>query len=372
MSNIDSLYSKIVSGKEGKNIGLSTGIPKLDGYTGGIRQGTYTLIFGGSGSGKTAITLYSYIYRLLKDNEDKNIKLVYFSLELSADLLLAKILCLHLYEEYGIIIPYSNLMSWQNPLSESDYEYVLKGKAWLDKVSKKLIIFDKFLNAKSFYHQVMTLLEQWGSFDEVDGGRRTVYTPNDKEQMVEVVIDHIGLCTPSNGNTKKGEIDLISSQCVYLKEKCNISFVILQQENRNASDMDRRKAGLTECSAEDLKDSGNTYNDCDICFGVYFPLKFKLRTYAGYPIITEENPSPDRFTGLRDRFRALILIKNRFGLCDRVIPTNFFGELGLFYELPSAKSINDYSTYTTLSMRKPEIIKPDTQENGDNSLIFKF
>ena len=49
-------------------------------------------------------------------------------------------------------------------------------------------------------------------------------------------------------------MDLISSYCVTLREKCQISCVILQQENRNSSDMDRRKANLTECSPEDLKD----------------------------------------------------------------------------------------------------------------------
>ena len=49
-------------------------------------------------------------------------------------------------------------------------------------------------------------------------------------------------------------MDLISSYCVTLREKCQISCVILQQENRNSADMDRRKANLTECSPEDLKD----------------------------------------------------------------------------------------------------------------------
>ena len=112
------------------------------------------------------------------------------------------------------------------------------------------------------------------------------------------------------------------------------------QENRNSADMDRRKADLTECSAEDIKDSGNPYNDCEICIGIYNPLKHKIKNHRGYPIIIEANQT-GVFIGLRDRYRAAILIKNRLGESDRVIPLNFFGELGYFIEFPKADTITD-------------------------------
>ena len=50
MTNVDILYKTIEQGREGKNKGFSTGIQKLDEYTGGVRSGIYTLIFGLSGS----------------------------------------------------------------------------------------------------------------------------------------------------------------------------------------------------------------------------------------------------------------------------------------------------------------------------------
>ena len=52
--SVDSLFEKIDRGRSGKNIGLKTGIPKLDKYTGGIQKGRYTLVFGLSGSGNVA------------------------------------------------------------------------------------------------------------------------------------------------------------------------------------------------------------------------------------------------------------------------------------------------------------------------------
>lgn len=51
MTNVDLLYQQIDSGRKGKNIGLNTGIPKIDSYVGGIQRGNYTLVFGLSGSG---------------------------------------------------------------------------------------------------------------------------------------------------------------------------------------------------------------------------------------------------------------------------------------------------------------------------------
>lgn len=54
MNNVDLLFNKIDVGREGKNIGLKTGIDKLDSYIGGIQRGVYTLIFGLSGAGNVA------------------------------------------------------------------------------------------------------------------------------------------------------------------------------------------------------------------------------------------------------------------------------------------------------------------------------
>lgn len=254
MNGVEILFNQIEDGRNGKNIGLKTGIQKLDKYTGGLQKKIYTLIFGTSGSGKSSFVLYTHIYRPLKDYANKNIKLIYYSLEMSESLLLAKLLCLYIYEEYHYVISYTELMSWQDVLDDESYEYVKKGRAWLDSIMDKLIIYDKSLSSKFFYKSMMENLEKWGTFEEADNGKKTIYIKNDPDQYIEVIIDHIGLVRPSTGNTKKIEIDEISSYAVSFREKCLCSFCILMQENRNSADIDRRKADLTECSSEDIKD----------------------------------------------------------------------------------------------------------------------
>ncbi len=66
MNNVDLLFQKINEGREGKNIGLKTGLSKVDKYTGGIQKGIYTLISAPSGGGKTSYVIYSYIYSIFR------------------------------------------------------------------------------------------------------------------------------------------------------------------------------------------------------------------------------------------------------------------------------------------------------------------
>ena len=370
MTNVDLLYNKIDSGRQGKNIGLKTGIPKMDDYTGGI-QPVYTLVFGVSGSGKSALALYSYIYRPLKDYPDKNIKLCYFSLELSAELLLAKLLCLYIFEEYNVIIPYTRLMSWNSILDDDTYNYVVKARKWLESINNKLIIYDSALTSKFFYSKVKHLLEENGKFEPSADGRRTLYKKNDPEQLTIVVVDHLNLATSIEGRTKKEEIDLISKYAVTLRNQCGVSFFMLMQENRNSASMDRRKAELTECSSEDISDTSAPFQDCEICIGVYYPLKFKLKTHKGYPIINESSD----FEGLRGRYRSLQLIKNRQGESEKAIPVNFFGEIGYWNQLPKVEEIKDFKKYVNLhtALEQEDLSSVDT-ETGEikQPITFSF
>ena len=115
-----------------------------------------------------------------------------------------------------------------------------------------------------------------------------MYKKNDPDQSIIVVVDHLNLTTAINGRSKKEEIDLISKEAVTLRNQCSISFFMLMQENRNSASMDRRKADLTECSSEDIQDTSAPFQDCEVCIGVYYPLKFRLKTHKNFPIIIDD------------------------------------------------------------------------------------
>ena len=67
---------------------------------------------------------------------------------------------------------------------------------------------------------------------------------------------------------------------------------------------------------------------------LFNPFRSKLSTYRGYCI-----------KELKDGFRSLLVLKNRFGASDVAIGVGFYGRCGIFKELPSASEINDYDKY---------------------------
>ena len=94
----DALLKQIEVGREGKNTGYSMGLPKLESIVDGVIANNYSLVFSPSGTGKSSLALYAYIYRPLMEHlNDNNFKVFYASLEMSADLLFAKLLeCIYL------------------------------------------------------------------------------------------------------------------------------------------------------------------------------------------------------------------------------------------------------------------------------------
>ena len=127
-SSYDELFSMIDKGREGQNIGLSTGLPKLDKIIGGIQPSRYYLCAAASSVGKTSLMLF-VMYNLLKQESDEEpIYLVYFSLEIGADVLLAKLLALYCAEEYGIYLSINDIFSFEHPLEDYEYNCVVQAR----------------------------------------------------------------------------------------------------------------------------------------------------------------------------------------------------------------------------------------------------
>lgn len=76
---------------------------------------------------KTSFVIYR-LYRILKDYPDKDINIIYFSLELGANTLLAKLLSLYIEDVYGIDLTYMQLLSFTDKLSDEQYKYVQQAK----------------------------------------------------------------------------------------------------------------------------------------------------------------------------------------------------------------------------------------------------
>lgn len=86
-----------------------------------------------------------------------------------------------------------------------------------------------------------------------------------------------------------------------------------------------------------LSDSSAPAQSSENVIGIYHPFREKKAKCEGYNI-----------RELQDRARLIMLLKSRFGLADRSIMTGFYGETGIWKELPLPDKITDYSRYTKL------------------------
>lgn len=363
----ESLLKQIDIGRLGKNHGFSMGLPKLESIVDGVIANTYTLIFSSSGVGKSSLALYAYIYKPLKEHlDDGNFKVFYASLEMSADLLFAKLLGMYIFDNYGIELSPKELLSRKKDytLDDEKYQIVKECIPWLKKVEEKVIIYDKAMNASILYKLLMDDLSKHGTFSETS--HRKVYTPHNPDLVYLVVIDHMSLLRPDKGRTLKEEIDLVSSYLVTLRNMCRISPLVIMQANRDSMGMERRKQGLNNMRISDVKDSGGPVQDSEIVISIFSPQREKLSKYNKYDISI-----------LGDKFRSITCIKNRYGESDVEIGVNFFGRCGIWSELPLPDEIYDYEKYKTpyylLNKGTEEEIKLlEDSDNKQNEQKYKF
>lgn len=75
--------------------------------------------------------------------------------------------------------------------------------------------------------------------------------------------------------------------------------------------------------------------DCNVMIAIYNPHRDGLKTYHKYNIEL-----------LKNNFRSIMVLKNRFGDCDVEVGVNFFGGINYFHEIPKPDEIFDYEKYT--------------------------
>ena len=367
-NEIDELFSEISRGREGKNQGFSMGLPKLEGVIDGVCSSTYTLIFAGTGNGKSSLALYSYVYRPIVEHLDDNkFKCTYFSLEMSAKTILARLLCLHIFDTYGISLSPKEIFSRRKNyvLCDEYYNLILECKPWLEKVHKILKIYDKTCNSNYLFNKLVAELRTTGTIDiDTSGDEMEIhYVANDPELIHTVVIDHIGL-VKAKASELKSEIDAVSRVLVMLRNACGISPVVIMQINRASGDMERRKQGLNNLTLNDIKDSGNPAQDCEVAISIFNPHREKLGSYGGYDI-----------KRLEDNFRVITVQKARDGQSSVEIGVNFFGRMGYWHELPKSNEINDYGKYTNPDYILKQDLEKEMEKREDsdgNKTTFKF
>lgn len=333
----ESLFENIYRGKKGLNRGLSTGFPKLDNVIFGLQRGYFYTIGADQGAGKSSLALYSFVYQPLKQAILNNLSIhfLYYSFEMSSEVLFAKLLSLHLFEKYNVIISYDEILSLKTTISDEHLKLIENEKGWLQLLESKLTVIDKPVNANGVYATCKEWIKKFGEFREIDEHKEE-FIPKDPNQYLIVLVDHIRLL--KNDGNVKSQIDQACDYLIYFRNKCKVTAVVVQQLNRGFKSMARRQDGIYQLvQMDDFSDSSAPTQSSEVVLALFHPFREKMAKCEQYNV-----------KELKDRIRLLQVLKNRFGQSDKNLGLNFFGEVNYWRELPKPEEINDYEPFKYL------------------------
>lgn len=342
MSIFDRTIAAIERGRNGGNEGLPYGIPSMVPYVPNIQQGTYFLLGGETGSGKTALADYMFMYSpfdyIMNNETDYKMKIIYWSFEISIENKIAKGICQKIYKDHRILVDSNYIFSrGKNRISDEIYDLVFKTREYFDKLHDILMIYDISTNATGVTKEVEKICKSnfvGKQLSEYDWQ----WTPKDPNLYIINIIDHIGLIRKQKGLlTKKETIDYVSNRLIDYRNKFGLIPVMVSQFNRSLASAERELATKSRPDynkirpqLSDFKDSGGTQEDANVVFSMFSPNRYNIPEYNGYHV-----------GHLRDRVRILDCLKSRDGLPDLAKGLGYLGECGLFTDLPNPSDMTD-------------------------------
>lgn len=280
--------------------------------------------------------MYMFIYRPIRDAQlnGKKMKMLFFSFEMAAEVLYAKLLSMYIYETYGRVISYSDILSLSKTLSKEDFDLIVQCKSWLQEIEQHLTIIDSPVPPRGLYKITMDWLEQFGTWEkEKDANVR--FIPNDPDMFLLGVVDHIRLLSNSSESTGvKGKIDEACDYMISLRNRTAMSWVVVQQLNRNFKSADRRNSEYNLLQLDDFSDSSGSVQAAEVVLGIYDPIREKRSTCEGYKV--------DKLKSIN--LKILQVLKNRFGESNKNVGLAFHAETGIWDELPKPNEIK-YEDY---------------------------
>ena len=339
------VYENIVNKRErilsGKVNCIPWQLPRFEESSPGIEQGKYYQITAQSKAGKTqladALFVFNTVKQIIDDNLDIRLKIFYFSLELSKEEKMLSCFANILYIKEGLRIAPTDLKSThaKKVLSSEVLEMISKYQKYFDKIEEIVEFIDSVRHATGIYDLVRKYAVANGTIyhrDIVINGEITQvedrYEPNDPEEYVMIIIDHIGLIQPQKLNGTQlslhESISLLSSDyLIKLRNRFNYIPVVVIQQAIAGENIEHKKAGALRPSVANLGDNKLIARDCNMMIGIFSPFKHEIPEYMGYDV-----------TKFKDNIRFMEIIISRDGGAGTICPLYFDGAVTYFKELP--------------------------------------
>ena len=346
---IDEVIYNIDRGREGLNEGLYMGFPKLLSIVPGVQMGTVYDICGGTGIGKTAFSLSSFVFNPYDDYLQKRasgidiqLQIEIWSMEMSAAILITKAVARKIFKEHHILTDINYILSrGKNRISQEMYDLVLSTRKYFEEM-ENIVHIHTASNPTGIHKTIKSHMLQNGKeiyepLEIMEHGQPKIiqsftrYIPNHPNRYYIALQDHVALQKQEAGSPNvKALVDRLVNYIIDDKLRYNITDVLVQQINRASESIDRQKLNSIDIQLSDLRDTSDTAHAADFVIGLANPYQYEISPYRGYDI-----------RRLQDRFRSVKIVKARDGQANIVLGMGFIGEIGAFRELPSGKLMTE-------------------------------
>ena len=338
------------------------GLPRFEVYNPGIIKKRYAIITANSGVGKSSFADHMYLYNVydfIKKNPGIKAKIFYYSLEIDKETKLINGISRRLFTQFGIVADSKTLLSYsKNRCSQEILEKINLTRDYFEELEDVLIISDDNINPLGIYKDIEAYANTNGKtfyknteFTKPDGTTETkvgfdYYIPNNPDEYVFIIVDHAALLNEEKGfdgnKTIKGTIEKHSLNMVKVRNRYSYNPVLIYQQSAAKESNESVKLNKLEPSREGLGESKVPTRDCDLMLGLFSPALHELPTYRKYDI-----------TRLKDNYRFLQVLKDRYGEMNVSTHLYFNGAVGYFAELPKADEMSTDKYVNIHKLMKP-------------------
>jgi len=301
---------------------------------------------------KTQITDSLFVYNAIKRVIDLKLniklKIFYFSLEMSKEQKMLSAFSNILYEKEGVRISPKDLTSTRESgvLDEKTITLIEKYQPYFDKIEEIVEFIDDIRNPTGIFkfvneyalnngtqHKKIVPFVNNKTGEVVEKEIDDWYEPDNKEEYVMVIIDHISLISPERrGGVQLGLhasiVELSSNYLIRLRNKFNYIPVVIQQQAASQESLDNFRSNKLKPSMDGLGDCKLTHRDADTILGLFSPFRHEIKEYQGYDV-----------TFFRDNIRFLEILASRQGGGGTICPLYFDGAVNFFKELPLSNDL---------------------------------
>lgn len=284
--------------------------------------------------------VYSPIEWIMKNpNAGIDIKVKYFSLEISKELKMLQAISYRLFTQYDILISPNNLLSiFKGYVIDSAILKVIESKEfteWFEFFEDRVEITDNIKHPTGIIANVENYAKANGKIEykEViwdDEPHKVIdkYIPNNESTIVVPIIDHATLLQEKGKTTYECIKTLSSQHLIKMKNVYKYSPVLIQQQSADSTSQQFSSRGenildKVRPTREGLAGCRDSGQDCSLMLGIFSPYKYKEESYEGWDL-----------TRLRDYHREISILLNRSGKSNASIQMYFNGACSFFKELP--------------------------------------